>query len=56
VSAFKLTDVNSAAILNQTNTIFVVIFASLILKEPFTLRRLMATILAMTGSVMVLLG
>jgi len=56
VSAFKMTSVNSAAILNQTNTIFIVIFASLFLKEKFTLRRLMATILGMGGSVVVLLG
>lgn len=56
VSAFKLTSVNSAAILNQTNTIFIVIFASLFLKEKFTLRRSVATILGMGGSVIVLLG
>ncbi len=56
VSAFKMTSVNSAAILNQTNTIFIVLFASLFLKEKFTLRRLFATILGMGGSVVVLLG
>lgn len=54
VTAFKLTDVTSAAILNQTNTIFVVILASLWLKEPFTLRRAAATLLAFAGSVLVL--
>ncbi len=56
VSAFKMTSVNSAAILNQTNTIFIVLFASLFLKEKFTIRRMMATILGMGGSVVVLLG
>jgi len=56
VSAFKLTSVNSAAILNQTNTIFIVIFAAFFLNEKFTLRRLFATILGMAGSVIVLLG
>lgn len=54
IAGFKLTDVTSAAILNQTNTIFIVILASLWLKEPFTLRRMAATILAFTGSVLVL--
>lgn len=54
VAAFKLTDVNSAAILNQTHTIFIVILASLWLKEPFTLRRVVAALLAFAGSVLVL--
>jgi drug/metabolite transporter (DMT)-like permease len=56
VAAFKLTDTISAAILNQTNTIFIVILASLLLKEPFTFRRLAATILGFSGSILVLLG
>ncbi len=56
VSAFKLTSLNSAAILNQTNTIFIVIFASFFLKEKFTFRRFIATVLGMGGSVIVLLG
>jgi len=54
IAGFKLTDVTSAAILNQTNTIFIVILASLWLKEPFTLRRMAATILAFAGSALVL--
>lgn len=54
VAAFKLTDMTSAAILNQTNTIFLVILASLWLKEPFTFRRTVATILAFAGSALVL--
>jgi len=56
VSAFKMTSVNSAAILNQTNTIFIVFFATLFLKEKFTIRKLLATFLGMAGSVVVLLG
>ena len=56
VAAFSLTEVSSAAILNQTNTIFIVIFASLILKEPFTMRRLLGTILAVSGSFLVLVN
>ncbi len=56
VAAFKFTDVNSAAILNQTNTIFIVILATVILKEPFTSRRIIASLLATGGSVLVLLN
>lgn len=56
VGAFKFTAVNSAAVLNQTNTVFVVVLASVFLKEPFTRRRLLATVLAVAGSLLVLLG
>jgi drug/metabolite transporter (DMT)-like permease len=56
VGAFKFTAVNSAAVLNQTNTVFVVILASVFLKEAFTRRRLLAMILAVAGSLLVLLG
>ena len=55
VAAFSLTDVTSAAILNQTNTIIIVVLASVWLKEPFTRHRLLATLLAVSGSVLVLL-
>lgn len=56
VGAFKFTSVNSAAVLNQTNTVFVVILACVFLKETFTRRRLLATALAVAGSLLVLLG
>ncbi|MCU0276981.1 MAG: DMT family transporter [Acidobacteria bacterium] len=56
VGAFKFTAVNSAAVLNQTNTVFVVVMASVFLKEAFTRRRLLATVLAVAGSLLVLLG
>jgi drug/metabolite transporter (DMT)-like permease len=56
VGAFKFTAVNSAAVLNQTSTVFVVVLASVFLKEAFTRRRLLATILAVAGSLLVLLG
>ncbi|MDD8013051.1 MAG: DMT family transporter [Acidobacteriota bacterium] len=56
VGAFKFTSVNSAAVLNQTNTVFVVVMASVFLKETFTRRRLLATALAVAGSLLVLLG
>ncbi len=56
VGAFKFTAVNSAAVLNQTNTVFVVVLASVFLKEKFTRRRLLAMFLAVAGSLLVLLG
>jgi drug/metabolite transporter (DMT)-like permease len=56
IAAFKFTTVNSAAVLNQTNTVFVVVLASVFLKEAFTRRRLLATLLAVAGSLLVLLG
>jgi drug/metabolite transporter (DMT)-like permease len=56
VGAFKFTAVNSAAVLNQTNTVFVVVLASVFLHEIFTRRRLLATVLAVAGSLLVLLG
>lgn len=56
VAAFKYTSVNSAAILNQVNTIFVVLLATWFLREPFSRRRLAGTALAFSGAVMVLAG
>jgi len=56
VGAFKFTSVNSAAVLNQTNTVIVVVLACVFLKETFTRRRLLATALAVAGSMLVLLG
>lgn len=56
IAAFKFTSVNSAAILNQTNTILVVVLASFWLKEPFTRRRLAGTVLAFAGAVLVMAG
>ena len=56
IAAFKFTTVNSAAILNQTNTVLVVILAAIFLKDRFDLRRLAATLLAVAGSVLILLG
>lgn len=54
VAAFKLTDVTSAAILNQTSTVFTVLLAALFLHEKLTLRRTIAVILAMAGAVLVI--
>ena len=56
IAAFKFTTVNSAAILNQTNTVLVVVLAAIFLKDRFDLRRLLATVLAVAGSLLILLG
>lgn len=56
VAAFKHTSTNSAAILNQLNTIFILILATWLLKEVFTRARLIGTVLAFGGAVMVLMG
>ena len=56
VAAFKYTSVNSAAILNQTSTFFIVLLATWLLKETFTRGRLIGTILAFTGALMVMAG
>jgi drug/metabolite transporter (DMT)-like permease len=56
VAAFKYTSVSSAAILNQTSTIWVVLLATWVLKEAFTRRRFIGTALAFSGAVLVLVG
>ncbi len=56
VAAFKYTSTHSAAILNQLNTIFILILATWLLKEVFTRARLVGTILAFGGALLVLLG
>ncbi len=52
IAAFTLTDVSEAAILNQTSTIFIVILASIFLKEPFTVRRGLAVGVGFIGTIM----
>lgn len=56
IAGMKYTLAGTAAILNQSNTIFVLIFASVFLKEGFTKRKFLAAALAITGIVMVTLG
>ena len=55
VGGFKYTQAAVAAILNQTSTIMALGFATVILKEPFTRRKLAAAILALSGIMIVLL-
>lgn len=54
--AFKYTEMGSAGILNQMSTVFTIILASLFLKEPFTIRRIIAGLLAMFGSILIFNG
>ena len=49
IAGYKYTQAPIAAILNQTSTIFALIFATLILKEPFTRRKLAAAALGLGG-------
>ncbi|MBN1551016.1 DMT family transporter [bacterium] len=56
VAGFQYTDVSTAAVLNQTNTIFLVILATLFLKEPFTMRKMIAITLGFAGAVLVSIG
>ena len=56
MAGFKYTQAAVAAILNQTSTIMALVFATLILKEPFTRRKLIAATVALTGIVVVTLG
>lgn len=56
VAGFKYTQASVAAILNQTSTIMALVFATLILKEPFTRRKLIAAMAALAGIVVVTLG
>jgi len=54
IGGMKYTTAGNAGILNQTSTIYTLIFASIFLKEPFTRRKGLATVLAMLGIVFVL--
>ena len=56
VAGMKYTSAGPAAILNQTSSIYILILASIFLKEPFTVRKVIASVLAIAGIVMVTLG
>ncbi len=56
IAGMKYTDAGPAAILNQTSSIYILILASVFLKESFTGRKLIATGLAIAGIVMVTLA
>lgn len=56
LAGMKYTEAGIAAVLNQTSTIFILIFAAVLLKEPFTLRRWFAAALSVSGILLVILG
>ncbi len=56
IAGMKYTMAGIAAILNQLSTIYVIVFASIFLGEPFTKRKLAALVLAFAGILMVTLG
>lgn len=56
IAAFKLTKASIAGILSQTSVIFAILLATVVLKERFTARKLVALTLAMGGIVLVTLN
>jgi drug/metabolite transporter (DMT)-like permease len=56
LAGMKYTDASIAAILNQTSTIFVLVFASIFLHEAFTRRKFAAAFLAICGILLVTLS
>ena len=56
IAGMKYSMAGPAAILNQTSSIYVLIFASIFLKEPFTVRKVIASVLAIAGIVLVTLA
>lgn len=55
IGGFKFTQASVAAILNQTTTVFIFLFAALFLREPLNLKRSLAVAMAMAGAVIVVL-
>ncbi len=53
VAGFKYAQAGVAAVLNQTSTILALVFATLILKEPFTRRKAVAAIVALSGVIII---
>lgn len=56
LGGMKFTSASIAASLNQTNTIFIFIFAAWILKEPITRQKSLGIALGVIGSVIVIFG
>ncbi len=54
IGGMKYTRAGTAAILNQTSTIYILILATLVLHEPFTKRKFMAAFLALGGVLLVI--
>jgi drug/metabolite transporter (DMT)-like permease len=56
IIGMSLTKASTASILNQTATIFILIFARFFLNEPITKRRVIAILIAMAGAYLVFIG
>ncbi len=56
LAGMKYTAAGAAAILNQTSTIYVLVFAAIFLREPFTRRKMISSLSAVGGILMVTLG
>lgn len=56
IAGMKYSLAGAAAILNQTSSVYILIFASIFLGEPFTVRKALATALAIAGIAMVTFG
>jgi drug/metabolite transporter (DMT)-like permease len=54
LAGFKYAKAGVVALLNQTSTILIVVFAALFLKEPLTRLKVLAVIMAVIGAVLVL--
>jgi drug/metabolite transporter (DMT)-like permease len=55
VGGFKYTDAATAAVLNQTTTVFTLLLARMMLGEPLTPRRVAGVVLGFSGAVCVML-
>jgi drug/metabolite transporter (DMT)-like permease len=55
IAGMKYTKVGIAAILNQTSTIYILILAAIFLRERFTLRKAIASVIAVVGILLVTL-
>ncbi len=53
IGGMKYTQASTAAILNQTSTLYVLILATIFLHEPFTKRKMLAAALALGGILLV---
>lgn len=56
LGGMKFTRVSIAAPLNQLSNIFIFILAALLLKEPITLRKIVAIVIAFAGALLVVFG
>ena len=56
IAGFKYTTATTAGILNQSSVVFSLVLATIFLREPFTRRKLVAVVLALTGVIVVTLS